>query len=404
MDTYDLVKKATGTISNFLNYIMYHKVCPEHEANIMKARAVCDVAQSEIYKTVQFIRWAPGDFNTACATLFGGKQNDMPGEETDWNANENYGSEAGASRMPDDIARKVMRFTIAGAGDEEQATRFKELAETNQLRAMKLVDVAGFEITEITPPDDELRQFYEEFAPDLQRVGKVRARSWNDPALRIDLPPGEEEELGTQEFEEFEFFLEESVLRYCFIGMKVASDVWVLNCGGLYYFDFAYSAKCSFYAPLWNDYMIEYKEPKAMEPGEEEANEIIFDGQARGGVEVEHAEHDAGEKTAGQQQQQQPRESQEHPQTDNAAEDKENETPSTEVNGKAAQSVFLANGGAESEQQQQQHQTTSTAPVRPEPAGDGFSDDEDDDITNEVYLENERTKEQKRNKVIHIAR
>lgn len=374
MDTVELVKKATGTIRNFLNYILYHKVCPEHEANITKARDVCDVAQVEIYKTVQFLPWAPGDFNVACSTLFGGMYHDSYSGDAEWLDSNDL--DVGTFGMADDVARKVMRFTIAGAGNEEQATRFKELAETNRLRAMKMEDVSGFEITEITPPDEELRQFYDEYAPDLQRVGKVHARSWRDPATpEADLPPDEEQDTAVYGSEEFEFFVEESVLRYCFVGMKVEADVWALNCG-VYYFDTVLSAKCSFYAPLWNDYMMEYKEPKALDGEEEETSGMIFGDQGQNGGEGDGESPDNDTEQNGKTTDRLPQPEQQ--QQTVTAEEKENETPAG-ING---QGQPVPANNEEAKQQQKFEAIAAAATSSAQTAGyDSPASDDEDDIT-----------------------
>ena len=90
---------------------------------------------------------------------------------------------------------------------------------------------------------------------------------------------------------EYEFFVEESVLKFCFVGMKVDTSIWKLNCG-LYYFDKTFAVHCSFYTVLLNEYMIGWKEPKdlrdtsAQNENREENDELeLSGGEGEGGSE-----------------------------------------------------------------------------------------------------------------------
>lgn len=46
----DKVKHLVGIIRNFLNYLLYHDVCPEYKDQIYAARALCDRASTEIVR------------------------------------------------------------------------------------------------------------------------------------------------------------------------------------------------------------------------------------------------------------------------------------------------------------------------------------------------------------------
>lgn len=264
-----MVKLATVTICNFLTYILYHDVVPEYKANIEEARKSCDIAGKELWKNQQFTVKGPGDFNTACSTLFGGVFFDLYVEDDQWN-----NSKDDAVRMTNDIARKVVKFALAGAGVESQAVRFQELANQDALRAMRVEDIDGFEVTAIIFPDDETKEFYQAHAPDLHPVGRMLAKAYRDPGKpNIDLSP--EEKLQWEASApalEFDFFLEESLLKLCYPGMKVITSVWELNCG-FHYFDEVSTAYCSIYTVLVNDLMIGWKKPKDLRGDDHEADE-----------------------------------------------------------------------------------------------------------------------------------
>lgn len=257
LDTEHLVNISTQTIKNFLNYVLYHDVCPEYKDNILDARKVCDKATLELWNAHQFNVSAPGDFNTACSTLFGGVFFDSYTDDEEWSVD--LGS---STVMPLDTARKVVKFAIAGAGNYQQALQFRNLANDGKLEA-KCVHEDGFEITAIAPPDSEVLDFYKLHAPDLKPVGKVQAVSWRNPGLAgEDFPPGEEPEDGSgRPPMHFEFFVEASLLKFCFVGMKVDSRVWELNCG-IHYFEKVLAAYCSFYTVLPNESMFGWKEPR----------------------------------------------------------------------------------------------------------------------------------------------
>jgi hypothetical protein len=257
-------------VKNFLNYVLHHDVCPEYKDNIYAARAVCDVAFKELWNTRCVASIGTGNFNTACAQLFGGIPYDLNMESA--------GSDQGdgiPSAMTDDAARKVIKFALAGGGTYEQAVRFRDLANRDGLKAHQ-VDQEGFEITAIIPPDDGLRDFYHNQAPDLEPIGKLRAKPWCDPALaKIDLPPTPEQDSDEDEDSrpvEYEFFLEESLLKLYFVGMKIDATIWGLNCG-VHYFDHIMSVYCSFYTVLPNDSMFGWKKPRDLRIGELEAGQ-----------------------------------------------------------------------------------------------------------------------------------
>ncbi|EEH06616.1 conserved hypothetical protein [Histoplasma capsulatum G186AR] len=259
LETEALVDMATGTIRNFLNYILLHDVCPEYTENILAARAVCDVAKVELWKAQQANCWAPGNFNMACSTLFGGHFYGFYTGDQAWS------KEAGAEGMADSVARKVVKFAIAGVGSYEQAVRFRSLANANELKAT-CVNETGFEVIAITPVNNDVRDFYKQYAPDLQPVGKLRAKPWRNPGLPAeDLPPnqnyGAYHSPPFSAIDEYEFFVEESMLKFCFAGMKVETSVWELNCG-FQYFDNVMAVYCSFYTILLNENMIGWKEPR----------------------------------------------------------------------------------------------------------------------------------------------
>lgn len=254
-----MVHLATVTIRNFLSYLLYHDVCPEYKENIDQARTSCDIATKDLWNNQQFTANGPGDFNMGCSTLFGGVFFDMYVEDDQW---EN--AKDPTVKMTYTVARKVIKFALAGAGSDAQAIRFQELANRNMLRAMRIEDIDGFEVTAVFPPDPDVKEFYKMHASDLRPVGKMVGKAYRDPGKPgFDIPDGEradwEENGGSRQ--EFEFFLEEELLKFCYPGMKVMTSVFELNCG-MHFFDEVFTAYSSLYTVLANDLMIGWKKPK----------------------------------------------------------------------------------------------------------------------------------------------
>ncbi|EEA28444.1 conserved hypothetical protein [Talaromyces marneffei ATCC 18224] len=254
------IRLATDTIRNWLNYLLYHDATPEYTDNIKSARTYCNIAEKQLWDNQRLLANGPGDFNKANSFLFGGyyydkgTQTEQPKAWADENLLRNR------APMAPSVAQKVVMFALAANGTDEQSTSFSNLAMKGELSAHAIQDIDGFEIVDILMPDDGIRRFYETYAPDLNVVGKVRAKAWRDPnGPPIDLAPGEA--LPNIHGMEFEFFVEERLLQYCYLGMKFVTTVWELNCG-VFFFDEILNAYCSFYTPSLNDLMLGWKAPR----------------------------------------------------------------------------------------------------------------------------------------------
>ncbi|KAJ5690333.1 hypothetical protein N7462_004725 [Penicillium macrosclerotiorum] len=264
-DTEDAIKIGTITIRNFYTYILFHEVCPEYTDDLLKARKTCDLATTELWKNVRLVREGPGGFNKCCSVLFGGYYSGSIG--LSYKNPECREQEDATPALTFDIARKVVKFAIAGAGSNEQAFRFQELANDNKVSALKIEDIDGFEITAVVEPDSATCSFYESYASDLTTVGKIRAKSFIDPAKpAIDMCAEERQAWNTGKAPQygFEFIIEQNLLPYFYPGLKILSSVWELNCG-IYYFDQIYSTYPAFHTVLANEMMLGWKTPREVE-------------------------------------------------------------------------------------------------------------------------------------------
>jgi Argonaute siRNA chaperone (ARC) complex subunit Arb1 len=271
LDTKADVEEVTGLLSNFMNYLLYHDVCPEYRGPILAAKQCCVNATRELWSTLQAQKWLPGDFNIACSTLFGGAYSKRYDGQTSWTEDE-----GGFVGQTDDQARQIVKFGVACAGSEEQYQLWYKKAMANEIKVTQVRKVVGLEITHITPPDDETRDFYKQKTKDFRPVGKLYTKGWKNPsAPPDDLTPEEQllrketpskiqlvtettNQVREAEEGEYEFFVEEAVLQHLFVGMKFEATVRTLNCG-ICFIDEVFNAYLSFDTFLPNDRLYGYK-------------------------------------------------------------------------------------------------------------------------------------------------
>ncbi|KAJ6134041.1 hypothetical protein N7523_000363 [Penicillium sp. IBT 18751x] len=262
-ETEEAIKMATETIKNFYTYLLQRDVCPEYTDNLLQARKTCDLAAKELWMNVQLMREAPGQFNEACSMLFGGafsqSNTSSPGSEL-----------KKCSKAKMECARDIVRCAIAGVGNFEQASSFKELGKKHRLAAEKVLDIDGFEILVVMQPDARALKFYEKYASQHEALGRVKAVSFRDPAKPdLDMSPEERWDWnhGKAPTYEFEFFVDKALLPLMYPGVKVNSGVWKLNCG-VYYFDEILSTYPTFYAVIANGLMMKWKWPRDLSSDE----------------------------------------------------------------------------------------------------------------------------------------
>jgi Argonaute siRNA chaperone (ARC) complex subunit Arb1 len=286
LDTEADVQVITGVLSNFMNYLLYHDVCPEYREPILAAKQCCLNATRELWSITQAQKWLPGDFNIACSTLFGGAYSKRYDGKTSWAEDE-----GGFVGQTDEQARQIVKFGVACAGSEEQYQLWYQKAMANEIKVTKVRKMIGLEITQISPPDDETRDFYKKKTKDFRPVGKLLTKGWKNPSAPPDdltpeeqllhqetaapPPPEEQRHLATipetvhqvREIEEseYEFFVEEAVLQHLFVGMKFEATVRTLNCG-ICFLDEVFNAYLSFDTFLPNNQLYGYKKGKFL-PG-----------------------------------------------------------------------------------------------------------------------------------------
>jgi hypothetical protein len=263
-DSEEEIKICTGTMKNFFTYLLHHNVCPEQTEDLEEARRTCDRCEKELWMTQQLIHnEGPGHFNRACSMLFGGYYFEAIDDPEAWKrirwANPNI--------FTRDIARKVVKYGIAIAGDDRMTRKFKILVERDRIEATQIQDIDGFEVISVEQPSEEIYGYYRELAPDLLPVGKVKAKEFRDPARGpYDLTPWEkiDWDAGFAPSYSFEFFVEAKLIALILPGMRFITAVYETNFG-MHFYDEVMSVLPSNYLFLYNDWMMEYKEPKPVD-------------------------------------------------------------------------------------------------------------------------------------------
>ncbi len=259
LTTYVQIKSHTAIIFNFLNYLLHHEVCPEYRPHIYATRALCSLAEKELWQIVQAQALLPGDFNTACSEIFGGIFRGLyiTGEE-EWA----QGLEVKRGMSPE-MAKRAFKVGLAAQAGKDIFKKYKVQSEEKTIRVTSITDM-GLEVTELVPATPQALNIYNhDLAKGLKPLGLLKAKTWYKPGAEDeDLTEEEETSAATiqREVKEYEFWVEDHILEKCFVGMKFETTVTELSFG-VSYFDALFGVYCSFYRVLPNEMMYGWREP-----------------------------------------------------------------------------------------------------------------------------------------------
>lgn len=209
----------------------------------------------------------PGDFNRACSEIFGGMYQGLY-----------MGNQAWAAGMDSDIAlspetsRKTFHIAFAALASQEMFEKYRVQATNHSIEVTSVFD-ASLEVTALIPATKETRSMYKRpQCAGLKPVGRMKAKTWHNPiGDDFDLTVEEEQEqereqakhpqqpTGSNE-EEYEFWIEDDLLRCCFVGMKFETRVHRTSFG-VDYFDAMVGVWCDFYTVLPNELVIGWRDP-----------------------------------------------------------------------------------------------------------------------------------------------
>ena len=204
----------------------------------------------------------PGDFNMACSEIFGGMYQGMWLENQEWMQGMDLDYDVGISPHH---ARQVFKYAFAANADDDTHKTYRQQLKENATKVTSVQENAGFEVTEILFPSQDILDFYAQpEAAGLKPIGKLRAKTWIIPtAAEEDLTEEEEAALATKppETKHYEFWIEKDILSQCVVGMKIEATVTQLSFG-ISYFDAISGVHCSFYQILPNELMADWRAPE----------------------------------------------------------------------------------------------------------------------------------------------
>ncbi|KAF2690422.1 hypothetical protein K458DRAFT_474610 [Lentithecium fluviatile CBS 122367] len=260
------IKTACQVLRSFYNYLLYHSVCDEYRDELDKACKLCDKAEFELGKMEAAGLALPGTFNSAASTVFGGSKAGTYTRNQEWAIElKNEGVNLGDVGLMDQEARITFKTGIAILGTDDQ----QNMLDTKAVRVLK-DESFGLEVLAIHPADDLTKEVYDIRNAQtkdkicLEPLGKLVCRSWHIGDFhQYDLPKDKYPNGRLPKIEEgkgYEFWVEDDVLRECFLGMKMDARILTLE-GGITILDEVRETMCSFYRWLPNELWM-HRHPK----------------------------------------------------------------------------------------------------------------------------------------------
>lgn len=277
------VLNAANVLRNFYNYLLLHDVCLEYKGQLLAARRVCDQAEDELPKLREVDRSLPGDFNTACSTLFGGRYADLYTGNAEWAHPED------SLGWSEQDALMIFMTGVAAYGTNEQFEKAEMVrADISALKVISSENI-GLEIVGVEFCAGEAKNLYSQQPLQntvIRPIGKLRCKRWTVPhAAPVDLPPAM---LEVQPSQTYEFLIDDDTLQNCVPGMKIECCVKELEMG-IKWIDSFTKTYASFFVWLPNEWIRERKavrgpkgwmkrrmvEQGSMDPSELDASETV---------------------------------------------------------------------------------------------------------------------------------
>jgi hypothetical protein len=268
-ETEQEIQAFCGVVRNFLNYVLLHSVCPEYTDNVMAARKICDLAETELWNIRQLRHNLPGEFNAAAATLFGDKSQCPHGDCT-WEGDSGNGDNVYPCikhRQHVAAAEGVFKTDVALEGSNEM---FEKVLKGNVYIVKS--EKKFVEVVQIDHADATSMERYSSVNNSLgvensiKPLGKLHVKPWDGPGyFAEDMTDSEDEDAedtASSRGATIEtYLLEDYILYNFFLGMKFEATVKELNIG-LKFIEEVGGIYCSFHTVLPNEKVLEnWKEP-----------------------------------------------------------------------------------------------------------------------------------------------
>lgn len=260
------IKNACQVPRSFYNFLRYHNVCPEYDEQLVEALKICDTAEKELPKVHAAGLALPGDFNKSASAIFGGAHAGLFAGDKSWVEDmKKEGIQVDQIGIRNEEARLKFAAGVAFMGSDEQVAWL----DSQHLETLEHVSV-GLEVIGIQLPTENVRALYREqtkisehkIGGQLEPLGKLICETWDaEDCDEWDLPkdkyPGGKP-LRPKTSRQYEFWVEESILEGCFVGLKIDAKVLTLE-GGITILDEVHETMCSFFTFLPNELWMERK-------------------------------------------------------------------------------------------------------------------------------------------------
>ncbi|KAK1996043.1 hypothetical protein LX36DRAFT_658973 [Colletotrichum falcatum] len=241
---YPQMGKAVGVLENFLAYVLHHDVCPEHDADVKAALAVCQRAKVELPQTHQALLRFPGELNLALSELF---------------CKDYYFFGEGEFQRPANFApENVVKVAFSTAGSQRQ---YEAVMEGLASKTIKVVceEECSMQVISVHRPSTELRDLVRSITLDeggpFAPVGSMVAK----PCL-IEDGFDRGEHFGLPEEDEETFLLDDAILSRLEPGFKLQLCVCELNIG-IKFIKHARLVLVEWHTFLPQNLMLHFKEP-----------------------------------------------------------------------------------------------------------------------------------------------
>lgn len=203
-------------IDAFLRYLQIRHVAPEYEEDIAKARAIVAEAKIQLPKCKRVSGYMPGNYNRACASLFGTLESEM---DTSW-----------MTEATMKIQKQFLSFVIETIGTNSDDSKKIVKAHIKDPDNVRLVETKEWVFVKVI-----------EIAPYSKSNGQ-------DDLIKVTFENKENSQ------EKFDIFLEKKIVDFLLIGMVTRATFCKLS-NGDWYLEGATRVMPSFY--MEDDCMVE---------------------------------------------------------------------------------------------------------------------------------------------------
>lgn len=155
--TDEYTKSLVNVIRNFLNYILYHEVCPEYLFQVEASKRLCDQGERELWAVSQNNLNLPGTFNKACSELYGGVFQGQSSAASTWLTEEEFADFS--TGIPPALARQVFKMGLVALSSTAQFEKYEAQSKTKSICVTSVEDVS-MEVVEAIPSSAEVRSLY----------------------------------------------------------------------------------------------------------------------------------------------------------------------------------------------------------------------------------------------------